>query len=88
MDKVMKLAKKLGVEDDFKKYCEDNGMEMDADSLKQFLKAEGYSQEDLKEMLAKRPEMEEESEDDEESDEEKKGMSITIAVGKMPPAWS
>ena len=95
-NKVMKLAKKLGVEDDFKKYCEDNGVEMDANSLKEFLKSEGYSKEDLKEMLAKKPEMEEEeeSEEGEEPDEEespKKGMSIAIVIGKggkMPPAWS
>jgi len=98
--KVMKLAKKLGVHEDFMKYCEDKGEEItsenEADLLKEFLMAEGYTQEELKKMLASKSEdmdeeESEEMEEDEEDEKPKKGMSIAIVIGKggkMPPAWS
>lgn len=92
-DKVMKLAKKLGLEREFMKYCEENGVDPSADSLKAFLESKGYTQSKLKEMLATKSDddMEESDEDEDESDKPKGGVTIAIMMGKggkMPPAWS
>jgi len=102
-DPVMKLAKKLGVHEEFMQYCEDKGEEVtqenSADLLKAFLKEQGYTQSELKEMLAERSDVEDMDEEDEmedeEEDEEPKKGGVTIAIvmgkgkgGKMPPAWS
>ena len=98
-DPVMKLAKKLGVHEEFMQYCEDKGEEVtqenSADLLKAFLKEQGYTQSELKEMLAGRSDVEDMDEEDEmeEEDEEPKKGGVTIAIvmgkgGKMPPAWS
>lgn len=96
-NKVMKLADKLGLKDEFMKYCKENGVEPSADSLKAFLESKGYTQSKLKEMLAAKSDddmdMEEsdEDEDEDESDKPKGGVTIAIMMGKggkMPPAWS
>lgn len=84
---VMKLAKKLGVHDEFMAYCEAEGREPDADALKEFLKSKGYTQDKLKKMLADKSY----DESEEKSGDSQGGVTISITMGKggkMPPAWS
>lgn len=104
MSPVMKLAEKLGVHDEFMKYCDEQDVELTSDNeaemLKKFLKEKGYTQSELKKMLEESAKMAESEDmssesDSEESDMEDKKPGVTIAImmgkgngGKMPPAWS
>lgn len=95
-NKVMELADKLGMKDEFVKYCKENDVEPTSETLKEFLTSKGYTQSKLKEMLAAKSEDGgdmEESDDEEEDDSEKPKGGVTIAImmgksGKLPPAWN